>query len=98
MELEDLTIEQKKTILNESSEEGKEPYLLVGFDGGLVGWMQDEDVDYIHAVYDYRLCISYYAATNECSEEDAIEWWDFNVARSLPYIEEKRRPVVINLF
>lgn len=37
-------------------------------------------------IYDYDALIRELRVMNAWSEEDAVEWYDFNMARSLPYM------------
>lgn len=59
------------------------------YDSALIGVTEDN-----RAVYSYEKMVQWYMEKNQCSEEDAIEWIDYNTIRALPYIGE-RAPIVM---
>ena len=59
------------------------------YDSALIGVTEDN-----RAVYSYEKMVEWYMEKNQCSEEDAIEWIDYNTIRALPYIGE-RAPIVM---
>ena len=74
----------------------KDCLLLDGFEGGLVGYILNGDE--FHAVYDKEKMLQYYIITNECTYEDAVEWFEYNTLRSLPYCAADVRPVIMETF
>ena len=62
------------------------------YDSALIG----VSCDY-RAVYSYDKMVQWYMEKNQCSEEDAIEWIDYNTIRALPYAGEKSPIVVFDL-
>lgn len=67
------------------------------FYGAIVGYIFNED-DLPVLVYDYNEMIVSLAAEYEDAEDpivDAIEWIEFNTLRTLPYIAQKGRPVIM---
>lgn len=60
------------------------------FDGGIVGVTTDGRL-----VYSYEKLVGSLTEANRWSQEDAIDWIEFNTIRSLPYIGE-RAPIVMN--
>jgi hypothetical protein len=60
------------------------------FDKCVVGVLYDAD----RAVYDTELVLETFMRINEWSYEEALEWFEYNVLRSLPYFEDA--PVFMN--
>ena len=90
-----ISIEEIKNGIIEAAEDNEtEVVFLDGFDGGLIGFQ--ELCGEVHAVYDEDKMLSFWALINNCSMEEAIEWYEFNTLRSLPYIDEKTRPIIIH--
>ena len=81
-----MTDEQKDLLLEQGAEDGT--VILDGFDRAIVGITDDARL-----VYSYDLMVNQYVEDNECGEEDAIEWIEYNTIRSIPYIGEYR-PVI----
>jgi len=70
-----------------------EDILLIDDDAycdSLVGVTDDR-----RAVYDKDTMVEEFAKYHNCSEEEALEFIDFNVIRALPYYYEKA-PIVFN--
>ena len=74
------------------------------FSNGIVGFMEKSDGNV--PVYGYHKLVNAlaqsYIEAGDVSENDpedaeqmAIDWIEFNTIRSLPYIEEEHRPVII---
>ena len=53
------------------------------YDDALIGVTEDN-----RAIYDYEKMILWLMQTEECSDEEAREWIDYNTIRSLPYAGE----------
>ena len=62
------------------------------YDSALIGVTEDN-----RAVYSYKKMVQWCMEKNNCSEEDAMEWIDYNTIRSLPYAGEKSPIVVFDL-
>ena len=50
------------------------------YDSALIGVSNDN-----RAIYSFEKMVEWYMEKNKCSEEDAIEWIEFNTLRALPY-------------
>lgn len=59
--------------------------VLDGFEECLLYYAEDEDGNR-RAVYCYEDLVEHFAKTNKCSYIDAVEYVDFNVIRSIPYM------------
>ena len=46
------------------------------------------------AVYDYNKMVKWLVETEKFTEEEAIEWIDYNTIRALPYMGEKA-PIIM---
>ena len=47
-------------------------------------------------IYEINRMIEEYANDNQCTEEEAIEWIEYNTIRALPYMGSKA-PVIVEL-
>lgn len=65
--------------------------VLSGFDDAAIGLTEIRG--HWHIVYDYRKCIAVLTADGEMDEETAVEYFEYNTIRALPYIEHA--PIVI---
>ena len=63
---------------------------LPSFDDSIVGVTEDKRV-----VYDYDLMVREFAKDSNVSWAEAIEFIEYNTIRSLPYIKEQVRPIII---
>lgn len=52
------------------------------------------DIHTNRIIYDYQLMIDYLIENEQMSEEEAVEFIDFNTIRSLDYIENA--PIILN--
>lgn len=72
--------------------------LLLGdgeeFASAIVGVM--ETCSQRRVVYAYSEVIKCLKRQNKWSDEEALEWYDYNIERSLPYYENHNGPLVIN--
>ena len=84
----------KQYVEDEGLEEEDLPLLFENssFDNSIVGISHDGRI-----VYNYRQMIEEYAAENECSEEEAQEWIDYNTLRALPYAGGKAPIIMYDL-
>lgn len=53
------------------------------YDDALIGVSDDG-----RAIYDYDLMVEWLVRTEQMSEEEAMEWVDYNTLRALPYFPE----------
>ena len=60
------------------------------YDSALIGVSHDD-----RAVYDYDLMVEWLVETEGFSEEEAVEWIDYNTIRALPYMGSDGPIVVI---
>ena len=58
------------------------------YDGALVGVSNDN-----RAIYDYGLMVEWLVAEEGFTEDDAVEWIDFNTIRALPYM--RNAPIIM---
>lgn len=61
------------------------------YDDSIVGITEDGRV-----VYDYEAMVEEYMNDENCPEEDAREWLDYNTLRAIPYMGE-HAPVILNI-
>lgn len=59
------------------------------YDDALIGISEDN-----RAVYDYNKMVKWLVETEGFTEEEAIEWIDYNTIRALPYMGEKA-PIIM---
>lgn len=75
------------------------------FNKGIIGVTEDK----CHLVYDFQKLVAGMAGENFMNKsndertfedflEEASEWVDYNTIRSLPYMNEKYRPIIIYEF
>ena len=65
-------------------------YLInYSYDDALIGVTEDG-----RAVYDYNRMIEWLVATEGFTEEEAMEWIDYNTIRALPYMGENA-PIIV---
>ena len=81
-----ITAEEK---LLENGYEGVKYLTDFSYDDALIGVTHDN-----RAVYDYEKMVEWLISTEGFTEEEAIEWIDFNTLRALPYLGEGA-PVVM---
>ena len=62
------------------------------YDDALIGISNDN-----RAVYDYNKMVEWLIEKEDFTEEEAIEWIDYNTIRALPYMEEKHQLLYILL-
>ena len=63
---------------------------LPSFDYSIVGLTEDKRI-----IYDYDLMVQEFAKDSNVSWAEAIEFIEYNTIRSLPYIKEQVRPIII---
>lgn len=62
------------------------------FDKCVIGVIYAED----RAVYDTDMVIETFMRINEWSYEEALEWFEYNTLRSLPYLDQEDAPVFMS--
>ena len=74
------------------SEEHEEAVIfnVPNYDNAIVGISEDGRV-----IYDYELMIKELTNDTALTEDEAIQFLDYNTIRTLPYIEEKVRPIIL---
>ena len=74
------------------AEEHEETFVfnVPSYDNAIVGLSDDGRV-----MYDYDLMVKELTEETALTEEEAIQFLDYNTIRTLPYIEEKVRPIII---
>lgn len=60
------------------------------YDSALVGISDDN-----RAIYDYELMVEYLMEEEGWSEEESIDWLEYNTIRSLPYAGD-RAPIIMH--
>lgn len=78
-------MENKRTVEERIMDAGYEDVLVFSdneYDTALIGVSEDN-----RAVYDYDMMVEWLIENDNISEEDAIDWIDYNTLRSLSYYE-----------
>ena len=60
------------------------------YDNAIVGLSDDGRI-----IYDYDLMIKELTNDTALTEDEAIQYIDYNTIRTLPYIEEQVRPIIL---
>ncbi len=79
-------------ILLENGYEGTKYLKSYSYDTALIGVSDDG-----RAVYDYDLMVDWLMKEENFTEEEAMEWIDYNTLRALPYMGEDG-PIVLHRF
>ena len=76
-------------------EEEDQPLLFTdhSYDKSIIGFTSVDG----RAVYSYESMIQEFMEDENCSEEEAQEWVDYNTMRALPYGDKGHNPIVIAL-
>ncbi len=77
-------------LLLDNGYEGTKFLINYSYDTALIGVSDD-----CRAVYDYDLMVDWLVQEENFSEEDAIEWINYNTLRALPYMGEDG-PIVLH--
>lgn len=74
------------------SEEHEEAVVfnVPSYDNAIVGLSDDGRI-----IYDYDLMIKELTNDTALTEDEAIQYIDYNTIRTLPYIEEQVRPIIL---
>lgn len=78
----------KERILD-AGYEGVVVFSNYSYDDALVGVSDDN-----RAIYDYNKMIEWLVKKESFSEEEAIDWIEYNTVRSLPYVGDKA-PIIM---
>ena len=79
-------------ILLENGYEGVKYLTDFSYDSALIGVTHDD-----RAVYDYDLMVEWLMEDQGFTEEEAVEWIDYNTIRALPYMGADG-PIVLHRF
>lgn len=63
--------------------EGTKYFVNYGYDDALIGVSEDG-----RAIYNYELMIDWLIREEGFTDEEAVEWIDYNTIRALPYMGE----------
>lgn len=86
--------EQIRTALEAYAQDHEQEILVLDnhdYDDSIVGITEDGRV-----VYDYEKMVEEFMNDENCPEEDAREWIDYNTLRAIPYMGE-HAPIVLNI-
>ena len=78
--------------LLENGYEGVKYLTDFSYDTALIGVSHDD-----RAIYDYDLMVEWLVEDQGFTEEEAVEWIDYNTIRALPYMGAEG-PIVLHLF
>ena len=70
-----------ETRLLENGYEGVKYFTNFSYDTALIGVTEDN-----RAVYDFEMMVEWLVETQGFTQEEAIEWIDYNTIRALPYM------------
>lgn len=79
-------------ILLENGYEGAKYLRDFSYDSALIGVTHDD-----RAVYDYNLMVEWLMEDQGFTEEEAVDWIDYNTIRALPYMGADG-PIVLHRF
>jgi hypothetical protein len=60
------------------------------YDNSIIGLTFDGGV-----IYSYERMVEEYMKDNECNEEEAMDWIDYNTIRAIPYFP-KPKPIIVS--
>ena len=83
---------KNRTAEEKLFENGYEDILILknySYDDALIGITEDN-----RAIYDFDKMVDWLIKTESLSQEEAIEWIEYNTIRALPYMGE-RAPVIM---
>ena len=70
-----------ENLLLDNGYEGVKYFTNFSYDTDLIGVTDDN-----RAVYDFDLMVGWLVETQDFTQEDAIEWIEYNTIRALPYM------------
>ena len=79
-------------ILIDNGYEGTVYLTNYSYDTALIGVSQDG-----RAIYDYGLMVEWLVTEEDFTEEEAVEWIDFNTIRALPYMGNEAPIIMYSL-
>ena len=82
--------EETKRLLSEWNLDEMIVFDNPSYETAIVGY----DIHTNRIIYDYELMIDYLIENEQMSEEEAVEFIDYNTIRSLDYIENA--PIILN--
>ena len=89
-----MTNEELKELLREIALDGADDMIILEgdeFADGAVGISYGN-----HVVYDYQKLIESLSKHNNWTEEEAMEWLDYNTLRALPYMKaDGKEPIIM---
>lgn len=78
---------------NESVREKLPPHSIVldneSYDNSIIGVSLDDRV-----IYSYEMMVGEYMRDNNCTEDEAMDWIDYNTIRAIPYFPNPRPMIV----
>jgi hypothetical protein len=77
--------------INETVEEKTVLFEPPELDEAIIGITEDLK----HVVYSYSKLVDAYAKMDGMGHEEAMEFVEYNTIRTLPYIDEETRPIVV---
>lgn len=63
------------------------------FNSAIIGVTHDNK----HLVYDYYKIVEGFMTSDNMSEEEALDYIEYNTIRSLDYMDYEYRPIIINM-
>ena len=78
--------------LLENGYEGVKYLTDFSYDKALIGVSHDD-----RAIYDYELMVEWLMEEEDFTEEEAVEWIDYNTIRALPYMGADG-PIILHRF
>lgn len=85
-----------RTVKEKILDNGYEDVIILeneSYDSALIGISQDN-----RAIYSFEKMIQWLVEKDNISEEEAIEWIEYNTLRALPYFGSKAPIVMYNLY
>lgn len=85
----------KRTAEEKILDNGYEDVLILknySYDDALIGISEDD-----RAIYDFDKMIEWLMETENFTQEEAIEWIEYNTIRALPYMGEKAPIIMYSL-
>lgn len=90
-----MTIDELKEYVSEINPEA---ILIDGFDGGLLPYTySNPQTGTVCFVYSRERCYESTKDTNKWTKEEFDEYWDYNVVRSIPYLDINA-PIILEEF
>jgi hypothetical protein len=90
-----------RDVINDTLEErGLSAILLDGYDDAILGFSINADGERAHIAYSQSKCIEVLMNRDKMSHGEAIEFFEFNTVRSIPYMPttEAGEPTIVEEF